>query len=94
MKLTALDDDYRENPYRIYKELRERAPVHKDHEMGRVFCTRQEDVKTLCHDKAFFTDPRKANPGMLARLRKSKQGCSYHEIRTFRGFSHFWVLAD
>jgi hypothetical protein len=31
---------------------------------------------------------------MLARLRKSKQGCSYHATRTFRGFSHFWVLAD
>ena len=67
MQLTALDDSYRENPYPIYEELRDRAPVHKDQEMGRVFCSLHEDVKSLCHDKDFFTDPRKANPGTFAR---------------------------
>jgi cytochrome P450 len=35
--------------------------------MGRVFCSRHDDVKALCHDKDFFTDPRKANPGTFAR---------------------------
>ncbi len=67
MQLTALDDRFRENPYPLFSVLRERAPVHKDHEMGRVFCTRHDDVKALCHDKHFFTDPRKANPGTFAR---------------------------
>ncbi len=67
MQLTALDGRFRENPYPLFSELRERAPVHKDQEMGRVFCTRHDDVKALCHDKHFFTDPRKANPGTFAR---------------------------
>ena len=67
LQLTPLDDEYRKDPYHIYKELRERAPVHKDHEIGRVLCTRHDDVKSICHDKEFFTDPRKANPGTFAR---------------------------
>ena len=38
IQLTALDKDYRENPYQIFRELRERAPVHEDREMGRFLC--------------------------------------------------------
>ena len=34
--LTPLDEAYRQDPYPIYKEMRERAPVHRDREMGRV----------------------------------------------------------
>jgi hypothetical protein len=67
IQLTALDKDYRENPYQIFRELRERAPVHEDREMGRFLCSAHDDVKAICHDKEFFTDPRKANPGTFAR---------------------------
>lgn len=67
IQLTALDPEYRENPYRIFSKLRDRAPVHEDREMGRMFCSRHDDVKSICHDKEFFTDPRKANPGSFAR---------------------------
>ena len=67
MQLTALDDDYRKDPYVVLKSLRDLSPVHEDQEMGRVLYTRHADVKTLLHDKDFFTDPRKANPGTFAR---------------------------
>ena len=67
MQLTAIDRDFREDPYTILANLREHAPVHEDHELGRFVVTRHEDVKALLHDKEFYTDPRKANPGTFSR---------------------------
>jgi cytochrome P450 len=67
LQLTALDDAFREDPYRVLKSLRERAPVHLDPGLRRYVCTRHDDVKAVLHDKTFFTDPRKANPGTFSR---------------------------
>jgi cytochrome P450 len=67
VELTAVDDRFREDPYAILKVLRERAPLHHDRVMNRYICTRHDDVKTLLHDKEFFTDPRNANPGSFSR---------------------------
>jgi len=67
MQLTAIDPDFREDPYTILANLREHAPVHEDRELGRFVVTRHEDVKALLHDKGFFTDPWKANPGTFSR---------------------------
>jgi cytochrome P450 len=67
MQLTAIDPDFREDPYTVLANLREHAPVHEDRELGRFVVTRHEDVKALLHDKAFYTDPRKANPGTFSR---------------------------
>ena len=67
MQLTAIDRDFREDPYTILANLRKRAPVHEDRELGRFVVTRHEDVKALLHDKEFYTDPRKANPGTFSR---------------------------
>ena len=67
IQLTAIDPDFREDPYTILANLREHAPVHEDHELGRFVVTRHEDVKALLHDKEFYTDPRKANPGTFSR---------------------------
>jgi cytochrome P450 len=39
----------------------------KTRRWGEFLYTRHADVKTLLHDKDFFTDPRKANPGTFAR---------------------------
>ena len=67
IRLTAIDEAFRQDPYPILKVLREQAPVLEDRELGRFVCTRHDDVKALLHDKAFFTDPRKANPGTFSR---------------------------
>jgi len=67
MQLTAIDPDFREDPYTVLANLREHAPVHEDRELGRFVVTRHEDVKALLHDKEFYTDPRKANPGTFSR---------------------------
>ncbi len=67
IQLTPVDDAFRTDPYKVLKDLREQAPVHHDYELGRVLYTGHDDVKALLHDKEFFTDPRKANPGTFTR---------------------------
>lgn len=67
LQLTPIDEVYREDPYPIFKRLREQAPVHKDDVMERYLITRHDDVKSLLHDKDFFTEPSKANPGTFSR---------------------------
>ena len=67
IELTALDEAFRRDPYKILKRLREVAPVYGDDQLTRVICTRHDDVKNLLRDKDFFTDPRKANPGTFHR---------------------------
>ena len=66
--LTALDDDYREDLYRVLDEMRERDPVHRDRELGRFFLTRHDDVKTVLRDKSLHIDPRGALPDSYIRL--------------------------
>jgi cytochrome P450 len=67
IQLTPMDESFRQDPYQIFKRLREHAPVHKDEVFGRFFVTGHDDVKNLLHDKEFFSDPTKANPGTFAR---------------------------
>ena len=67
IQLTPLDETFRTDPYAVLKALRETAPVLEDTELGRFVYTRHDDVKALCHDKEFFTDPGKANPGTFSR---------------------------
>ena len=67
LQLTPLDDDFRENPYHLFRRLREEAPAHKDEVMGRFIVTRHDDVKSLLHDREFYTEPSKANPGTFSK---------------------------
>ncbi len=67
IQLTAIDEAFRQDPYAVLENLREQAPVLEDRALGRFVYTRHDDVKALLHDKEFFTDPRKANPGTFSR---------------------------
>jgi cytochrome P450 len=67
LQLMPMDEKFRSDPYAILRNLRERAPVHHDQQLGRYVCTRHDDVKEVLRDKGFFTDPRKANPGTFPR---------------------------
>jgi cytochrome P450 len=67
VELTPIDEAFRTDPYAILKMLRERAPLLDDRALGRFVCTRHDDVKSALHDKGFFSDPRKANPGTFSR---------------------------
>ena len=67
VELTPIDEAFRTDPYAILKMLRERAPLLDDRALGRFVCTRHDDVKSALHDKDFFSDPRKANPGNFSK---------------------------
>lgn len=62
IRLTPLDPTFREDPYPVLRELRERAPVHFDPEVRQWVLTRHDDVEWVLRNKEFWVDPRKANP--------------------------------
>jgi cytochrome P450 len=63
IKLTALDEQFRNDPYAVLRQLRQEAPVHEDTELKRFIYTRHDDVRSILRDKEVWSDPRKANPG-------------------------------
>ncbi len=66
VQLTALDPAFREDPYPILKDMRERAPIHHDTELGRWIFTRHRDVNDILRNPNFVSDPRKANSGTFS----------------------------
>jgi len=74
LALTALDPDFREDPYPILAELREREPVHWDDQLKRYVLTRHEDVNAILRDLSLWSDPRKANPGTFTSQFLSRTG--------------------
>jgi cytochrome P450 len=67
IRLTALDEDFRNDPYSVLRRLRREAPVHEDTELKRFIYTRHDDVRNILRDKEVWSDPRKANPGTFTR---------------------------
>lgn len=67
VQLTALDPEFRDDPYPILALLRERDPIHRDTELGRVVFTRHDDVFAILRNPDYWSDPRKANPGTFTR---------------------------
>lgn len=64
--LTALDADFREDPYPVLHRLRALDPVHRDTVFGRIILTRHDDVRDVLYDVRLFCDPRKALPDTFA----------------------------
>jgi len=67
IQLMSLDPAFREDPYPILAELRERDPIHHDTELGRFFFTRHDDVEAILRHPDYWSDPRKGIPGGFAR---------------------------
>jgi cytochrome P450 len=68
VQLTALDPRFRDDPYPVLAELREREPIHLDTELGRWVFTRHADVFEILRNPDLVSDPRKANPESFARM--------------------------
>lgn len=58
VRLTALDEEFREHLYNVLDGLRVAAPVHADPELHHVFLTRHDDVKAVLKDRDMYVDPR------------------------------------
>jgi cytochrome P450 len=67
IQLTALDTEFREDPYPVLAELREHDPIHHDTQLGRYFFTRHDDVAEILRDPKYWSDPRKGKEGGFAR---------------------------
>lgn len=67
VRLTAIDEEFREDPYPILRKVRSAARVLPDGELGRYIYTSHDDVKSILRDKALWSDPRKARPGTFTR---------------------------
>jgi hypothetical protein len=63
----ALDPLFREDPYPILADLRERDPIHHDTQLGRFFFTRHDDIESILRNPDYWSDPRKGVAGGFAR---------------------------
>jgi cytochrome P450 len=56
VRLTPLDETFRNNPYPILEQLRNAEPVHRDKPLGRWFITGFEEVREVLRNKDLSTD--------------------------------------
>jgi len=63
IQLMALDPDFREDPYPILADLRERDPIHYDEQFSRYIFTRHDDVSAILRNPDYWSDPRKGLEG-------------------------------
>ena len=67
VRLTALDPEFRENPYPLLARLRTEDPVHHDTELQRYVFTRHDDVYEILRHPDYWSDPRRGRKGSFAR---------------------------
>ncbi len=67
LALTALDPEYRADPYPRLKHLRETCPVYRDPYFGSVQLTRYDDVRAVLSDRSLWRDPLRADETSLER---------------------------
>ena len=66
--LTPLDETFRQDPYPVLQELRQREPVHHDQDLQRYFFTGYDDVKSILRHPDYWSDPHKSREGSFARF--------------------------
>ena len=74
VRLTALDPDFREDPYAVLAELRRRAATHFDSELARLVVTNHDRVHDILRHKEMWSDPRKGNPESFSRFLLPPEG--------------------
>ena len=62
LTLTPLNPTFREDPYTILNDLRERTPVMRDDMAGLFFISRYEDVRGILTDLTLWRSPERAEP--------------------------------
>ena len=82
LQLTALDPDYRADPYPRLRQAREECPVRRDGFFGAVQLTRYTDVRGVLTDRTLWRDPMRADDTSLAKRRAVEQGESRDGVRS------------
>ncbi|AEV74509.1 cytochrome P450 [Mycolicibacterium rhodesiae NBB3] len=65
LKFSPVSQDYFDNPYEIYKRMREEAPIYYDEEEDFYALTRHEDVAAALKDTDAFSSSRGCDLGMV-----------------------------
>src|SRR5580692_7354362 len=73
LELTPLNPVFREDPYRVLAEVRERHPVMRDEQAGCFFVSRHEDVRGILTDLTLWRSPEKAEPAAVLTRRILEQ---------------------
>jgi cytochrome P450 len=63
IQLMPLDPLFREDPYPILADLRERDPIHHDTQFNRFIFTRHDDIADILRNPDYWSDPRKGIEG-------------------------------
>ena len=65
LKFSPVSQDYFDNPYEIYKRMREEAPIYYDEDEDFYALTRHEDVAAAFKDHESFSSARGCDLGMV-----------------------------
>ncbi len=68
VQLMPMDAAYQADPAAAHRLLQQRAPVHRDRQMGGVVLSGHDAVRRFLYDLEFFVDPRKAREGDPVRM--------------------------
>src|SRR5262245_10673137 len=69
-----LDRRFNDDPYVVYKQLREKDPLHHSRLLGGSLVTRYRDIETILRDPRFEADDRKRPDYMKNIERGMKNG--------------------
>jgi cytochrome P450 len=83
--MNPLDPRFRDDPYPIYKRLREKSPVHRSRLTGGLILSRFEDCTTVLRDARFSSDDRKQPTYDKMMDQTIKQGIMTREEASDRG---------
>ena len=61
-ELTALNPQFRENPWPMLAAVRSQCPAHRSDFLRQVLFTRAEDVASILRNPDLWSDPRKSHP--------------------------------
>jgi cytochrome P450 len=67
LQLTALDPDFREDPYPILKRLREDAPARRDPMLGRIWLTAEALVDEILRDRTTSVEAQNGKPDAMSQ---------------------------
>ncbi len=68
VQLMPMDPTYQADPAAVHRLLQQRAPVHRDLQIGGLVVSSHDGVRSIAYDLDLFVDPRKAREGDPVRI--------------------------
>jgi cytochrome P450 len=68
VQLMPMDAAYQADPAAAHRLLQQRAPIHRDRQIGGIIVSSHDAVRRIVYDLEFFVDPRKSREGDPIRV--------------------------